>query len=41
VQPCFVVEFLRCPIVADTQRLLAKVKECEFPDTLGRIGCMH
>jgi hypothetical protein len=34
-------EFLRCPIVADTQRLLAKVEEYAFLDMLGSIDYMH
>jgi hypothetical protein len=34
-------EFLRCPTVADTQRLLAKVEECGFSGMLGSIDCMH
>jgi hypothetical protein len=34
-------EFLRCPTVADTQRLLAKVEEYAFLDMLGSIDYMH
>jgi hypothetical protein len=38
---CFRDEFLRRPTVANTQRLLAKAEEREFPDMLGSIYCMH
>jgi hypothetical protein len=38
---CFGAEFLRRSTVADTQRLLAKAKEHEFLDMLGRIDCMQ
>jgi hypothetical protein len=38
---CFRDEFLRCPTVADTQRLLAKAEEREFPDMLGSIHYMY
>jgi hypothetical protein len=34
-------EFLRRPTVADTQHLLAKAEEREFPDMLGSIDYMH
>jgi hypothetical protein len=37
----FWTEFLRRHIVADTQRLLAKVEGRGFPDMLGRIDCMY
>jgi hypothetical protein len=38
---CFGDEFLRHPTVADTQRLLANVEECEIFGILGSIDCMH
>jgi hypothetical protein len=38
---CFGDEFLRCPTVANTQRLLAKVEERGFPGMLGSINYMH
>jgi hypothetical protein len=38
---CFGDELLRRPTVADTQRLLAKAEEREYPDVLGSIDCMH
>jgi hypothetical protein len=38
---CFEDEFLRCPTVIDTQRLLAKAKEHGFPGMLESIDCMH
>jgi hypothetical protein len=38
---CFEAEFLRRPTVADTQRLLAKAEEREFPSMLCSIDCMH
>jgi hypothetical protein len=38
---CFGDEFLRRPIVTDTQRLLAKAEERRFPDMLGSIDCIH
>jgi hypothetical protein len=38
---CFGDKFLRHPTVADTQRLLAKAEEREFPGMLGSIDCMH
>jgi hypothetical protein len=38
---CFEIEFLHRPTVTDTQRLLAKVEEREFPSMLGSIDCMH
>jgi hypothetical protein len=38
---CFGAEFLSHPIVADTQRLLAKIEECGFSDMLWSIDCMH
>jgi hypothetical protein len=34
-------EFLRRPTIADTQRLLAKTKEREFPSMIGSIDCMY
>jgi hypothetical protein len=38
---CFGAEFLCCPTITDTQRLLAKVEEHGFPDKLGSIDYMH
>jgi hypothetical protein len=38
---CFGGEFLRCPTVANTQRLLAKTEECGFPSMLASIDCMY
>jgi hypothetical protein len=38
---CFGNEFLRRPIVADTQRLVAKAEEREFSGMLWSIDCMH
>jgi hypothetical protein len=38
---CFGAEFLRHPIVADTQCLLAKVEERGFLGMLGSIVYMH
>jgi hypothetical protein len=38
---CFEAEFLRHPTVTDTQRLLGKEEEREFPGVLGSIDCMH
>jgi hypothetical protein len=38
---CFGDEFLRHPIVADTQRLVAKAEEREFFGMLWSINCMH
>jgi hypothetical protein len=38
---CFGTELLRRPNIADTQCLLAKAAEREFPDMLGSIDCMH
>jgi hypothetical protein len=38
---CFGDEFLRCPTVADTQRLLANAEERGFSGMLGSIDCMH
>jgi hypothetical protein len=38
---CFDAELLRRPTVADTQCLLPKAEEHEFPVILGSIGCMH
>jgi hypothetical protein len=37
----FGAEFLRCPTVTDTQRLLAKTEDCGFSGMLGSIDCMH
>jgi hypothetical protein len=41
INECFEAEFLRCPTVANTQRLLAKVEERIFLDMLGSIDYMH
>jgi hypothetical protein len=38
---CFRAEFLRCPIVASNQHLLAKTEGHGFPDMLGDIEYMH
>jgi hypothetical protein len=38
---CFGDEFLRCPTVTNTQRLLAKAENRGFPGMLGSIDCMH
>jgi hypothetical protein len=38
---CLENEFLRRPTIADTQRLLDKAEEREFPGMLGSIDCMH
>jgi hypothetical protein len=38
---CFGDEFLRCPTVTDTHRLLAKAEERGFHGMLGSIDCMH
>jgi hypothetical protein len=38
---CYGVEFLRCPTIVDTQRLLAMVEEHIFFGILGSIDCMH
>jgi hypothetical protein len=38
---CFGDEFLRRSTVVDTQRLLVKVEEHEFPSMLRRIDYMH
>jgi hypothetical protein len=38
---CYATEFLRRPIVGDTQCLLAKTEEHEFPSMLGSIDCMY
>jgi hypothetical protein len=38
---CYGVEFLHCPTVADTHRLLAKAEERGFLGMLGSIDCMH
>jgi hypothetical protein len=38
---CYGVEFLHCPTIADTHRLLAKVEECGFPSMLGSIDFMY
>jgi hypothetical protein len=38
---CLGDEFLRRPVVADTQCLLAKVEDHEFPDMLRSIDCMY
>jgi hypothetical protein len=38
---CFEAEFLRRPTVADTQHLLVKAEEREFPGMLWSIDCMH
>jgi hypothetical protein len=38
---CFRTEFLRCPIITDTQRLLAKVEEYGFFGMLGSIDYIH
>jgi hypothetical protein len=38
---CFGAEFLRRPTIADTQRLLVKTEEHEFPGMLGSIDFMH
>jgi hypothetical protein len=38
---CFGAEFLRCPTVTDTQRLLAKTEDCGFSGMLGSIDCMY
>jgi hypothetical protein len=34
-------EFLRCPTVTDTQRLLVKAEERGFFGMLGSIDCIH
>jgi hypothetical protein len=41
INECFEAEFLCCPTVANTQRLLAKVEERIFLDMLGSIDYMH
>jgi hypothetical protein len=41
INECFGDEFLCHPTIADTQRLLAKVKERRFSGMLGSIDCMH
>jgi hypothetical protein len=38
---CFGNEFLRCPTVADTQYLLAKIEERDFLGMLESIDYMH
>jgi hypothetical protein len=38
---CFGAEFLRRLTIANTQCLLAKAEEREFPDMLRSIDCMH